>query len=130
MACFHRSLFFFLIVVIASSGCGLTKPATSNLFTTPLSSRVELKPCRVQNIKGEARCGTYEVFEDRKAKTGRKIALNIVILPALSATPAPDPAFWLHGGPGAAATDTAAGAGFGYLAEIRKQRDLVFIDQR
>src|SRR5262249_13059575 len=55
---------------------------------------------------------------------------NVLVLPALSATPAPDPVFWLHGGPGAAATQTAAAAKGGFLEGLRRDRDLVFVDQR
>src|SRR4051812_42400761 len=120
MRVLYKILFVIPVVFLTAFGCGLIKSPGSRFATAPSTSRVDLKPCRANNIAGEARCGTYEVFEDRVAKTGRKISLNIVILPALNATHVPDPAFWLHGGPGAAATDTASGAGFGYLAEIRK----------
>src|SRR6185436_6185976 len=41
--------------------------------------RLVLVPCRlpdVPDLPDGARCGTYEVFEDRDARAGRKIALN------------------------------------------------------
>src|SRR5258707_13474291 len=120
MSHFNRTVIIVSILVTTALGCGLTDPSRSNFSTAVPNSRVTLQPCKVQNIKEEARCGTYEVFEDRKAKTGRKIPLNIIVLPALNATPAPDPVLWLHGGPGAAATDTAAAAVFSYLAQPRK----------
>src|SRR5262249_45706916 len=81
-------------------------------------------------MEGDVRCGTYEVFENRAAKSGRTIKLKIVVLKALSKTPAPDPIFFLHGGPGAAATDAAGLGRFGFLATSRQERDLVFVDQR
>lgn len=93
-------------------------------------TRLSLQRCDLPGGDGDARCGKYEVFEDREAKRGRKIGLNIVVLPALSETPAPDPVFWLDGGPGVAATGAAAGARAGYMARLRKERDLVFVDQR
>ena len=68
---------------------------------------MSLHPCHVPNISKEVRCGTYEVYEDRCTRSGKKIGLNIVVVPALRATHAPDPVFWLHGGPGAASTSTA-----------------------
>ena len=68
--------------------------------------------------------------EDREARAGRKIRLNIVVLPATDPTPAPDPVFVLVGGPGQAATSVVAGARFGRWATVRKKRDLVFVDQR
>src|ERR1044072_5724551 len=51
----------------------------------------KLAPCHAPAITKDAQCGKYEVYEDRAAKTGRKIALNILVLPALATKPAPDP---------------------------------------
>lgn len=96
----------------------------------PATARLSLTPCNPANIDGEARCGKYDVYENRTGKTGRKISLKVVVLRALSATPAPDPVFWLHGGPGAAATDIVPGARGGFLEALRKNRDIVFVDQR
>jgi pimeloyl-ACP methyl ester carboxylesterase len=93
-------------------------------------SRIALKPCQLPNVDGVARCGIYDVYENRNARAGRKIGLNIVVLPALESSHAPDPVFWLHGGPGAAATQTVAAAKGGFLEVFRKDRDLVFVDQR
>jgi pimeloyl-ACP methyl ester carboxylesterase len=92
--------------------------------------RLVLESCQPPGVEGEARCGSYEVFENRAAKSGRTIKLRIVILKALSKTPAPDPIFFLHGGPGAAASDALALGQRGPLAPSRQERDLVFVDQR
>ena len=73
--------------------------------------RVKLEPCGFSSVSKDAGCAKYEVFEDRSAKTGRKIALNIVILPALSAKPAPDPLFVFAGGPGQGAASVVKAAG-------------------
>ena len=97
---------------------------------TPASS-LSLSPCSPPGVSGPARCGTYEVFEDRAAKSGRKIKLHLVVLSAQSSTPAPDAVFVLHGGPGAAATWLIGeAAGFGPLSGMRNNHDLVFVDQR
>jgi pimeloyl-ACP methyl ester carboxylesterase len=87
-----------------------------------------LAPCRVPGIDEELRCGTYEVWEDRQARRGRRIALNVLVLPALSPHPAPDAIVFFHGGPGAAATQAA-----GFLAPnrgLRQRRDVLLVDQR
>jgi pimeloyl-ACP methyl ester carboxylesterase len=97
-------------------------------FVLP-ASRIALQPCKVAGLNEEIRCGTYDVYEDRSAKSGRKIALNIVLVPALSSIPSPDPVFWLEGGPGGAATRMVFAA-HSFLSEVRKTRDLVFVDQR
>jgi pimeloyl-ACP methyl ester carboxylesterase len=89
-----------------------------------------MQPCKVAGLGGEARCGTYEVFEDRTAKSGRTIKLKIVILKALNGAPAPDAIFPLDGGPGAPATSMVGLARSGILAPVRQDHDLVFVDQR
>ena len=66
-------------------------------------SKIALRPCGKAGSEEGAQCGKYEVYEDREAKSGRKIELNILVLPALSATPKPDPVFYLEGGPGGSA---------------------------
>lgn len=111
--------------------CGASVPAAVAAgHDQPASSRLVLQPCTPEGVAGEARCGTYEVFEDRAARSGRTIKLHIVVLKALSPAPAPDPVFWLHGGPGAAATDMVEDAQGGVLGAARQDRDLVFVDQR
>jgi len=89
--------------------------------------RVELKPCNDPMLTSDVLCGKYEVFEDRAARNGRKISLNLKLLPALSAKPAPDPVFYLAGGPGGAATDDAVAP---FMDTVRRNRDVVLIDQR
>jgi pimeloyl-ACP methyl ester carboxylesterase len=83
-------------------------------------------PCQVP-VHEQALCATLPVWENRAAKSGRRIDLNIVILPALRKSHAPDPLFLLHGGPGAPATELAPA----YVrSPIREHRDIVMIDQR
>jgi pimeloyl-ACP methyl ester carboxylesterase len=74
-----------------------------------------------------ALCATLAVWENRGAKTGRRIDLNIAILPALEHPRASDPLFVLDGGPGAPATELVP-----VFARhpIRRQRDIVMVDQR
>jgi pimeloyl-ACP methyl ester carboxylesterase len=90
---------------------------------------LKLTPCQPANIKGEAKCGTFEVFENRATRKGRKISLNILVMPATGPQRAPDPVFYFAGGPGSAATEDAVGIG-PMLAKVREHRDLVFVDQR
>jgi pimeloyl-ACP methyl ester carboxylesterase len=98
--------------------------------TTPSASRLSLKPCQVPGLDGEARCGTYEVYENRAARSGRTIQLKIIVLKAQGKSPAPDAIFALHGGPGAAATGLVGLARSGILEPARNDHDLVFVDQR
>src|SRR5262245_6859814 len=91
--------------------------------------RLALAPCDIAGITGKGRCGNYEVYENRALRTGRKIILKIVVLPATGAKRAPDPLVYLSGGPGASATGSAADLARTF-SKIRERRDLVFVDQR
>ena len=113
---------------------GLVVALILTSFAFPITNAYQtgglrLKPCDLNNIKG-ARCGKYEVFEDREARSGRKIALNIIVLPATTDKPAADPVFFLAGGPGQGAAAIAKNAGEDYMQTIRRERDVVFVDQR
>ncbi|HEX7314761.1 MAG TPA: alpha/beta hydrolase [Pyrinomonadaceae bacterium] len=96
-------------------------------------ARISLEPCEVpgpgEGVKEQARCGTYEVFENRATKSGRKIKLKIVVYPATGRDKAADPLFYIPGGPGSSATEDAPYVAQDY-AKIRERRDLVFVDQR
>src|SRR5579864_5002538 len=60
----------------------------------------KLSPCSLPDKGGKALWGTYEVFENRETRSGRKLSLRIVLLPATGPAPEPDPVFYLSGGPG------------------------------
>jgi pimeloyl-ACP methyl ester carboxylesterase len=89
--------------------------------------KLDLQPCGVAGLTKDALCGQYEVYEDRTKKTGRKISLYVMVLPALSDKPAPDPIFYLQGGPGGAATSVA---GASFMTQLHRTRDVVLVDQR
>jgi pimeloyl-ACP methyl ester carboxylesterase len=87
-----------------------------------------LKPCQIEGTTERALCGTYEVWEDREARRGRRIGLNVVVLPALEGAATAGTVSLLEGGPGAAATRDAAG--FVEQKELRRHRDVLLVDQR
>lgn len=86
-----------------------------------------LQPCEVPRVERPVRCGVYSVPEDRKRPTGRMLPLKIMILPARSGNPAPDPLFMIFGGPGQSAT---AGAAFVSRSWMNENHDVVLVDQR
>ena len=105
---------------------------TLAILATPLSTsaqRSPLKPCKVPGINEELLCGKLSVFENRQTRTGRKVDLNVVVLPALDSRNKEAPLFDLAGGPGIAATSSAS-----YyttdLRDYRRHRDVVLVDQR
>jgi len=91
---------------------------------------IALGACDIAGVAGGGRCGTFEVYENRSARAGRKIGLKVVVLPALHSPAAADPIFWLEGGPGGAATAAIGPVSQKYFARLHQDRDLVFVDQR
>ena len=87
-----------------------------------------LKPCEIKGVK-DAKCGTLEVFENRATRQGRKIPINVLVLPATGQKREPDPLFYFAGGPGSSSVEDAPGIAQ-MLTSIREHRDLVFVDQR
>lgn len=112
------------LIILVFSGVGLT--AQNN----PPAPQLTLEPCRLNGWNEDVRCGKYEVFEDRKTKKGRRIALRLVVVPASGENVSPDPIFYFSGGPGGSAVETITRAGKNFLADLRRQHDLVFVDQR
>jgi pimeloyl-ACP methyl ester carboxylesterase len=113
-----------------------TAPILALLLILPLpalaagapSPLLKLKPCHIPGTKEEVRCGTWPVWENRESRKGRKIDLNIVVLPAQGPRRAPDPIFYFAGGPGEGAT--TAVDWLADLSELRRRRDIVLVDQR
>lgn len=96
------------------------------------AARLELTSCAKEKQEGfpaDARCGIYEVWENRDAKTGRKIPLQVVVLPARGAGRLPDPVIYFAGGPG----DSSVQEGV-YVAQdldkLRDRRDILLVDLR
>lgn len=92
------------------------------------SGALALAECRLPRLATAAQCGTVEVPEDRSRPDGRKIGLFVAVLRANTLSPKPDPLLILAGGPGQAATSIAPFAA--RLAEVRRTRDIVLVDQR
>ncbi|GAB4217261.1 MAG: alpha/beta fold hydrolase [Roseiflexaceae bacterium] len=94
---------------------------------------VALVPCQLsapgvpQRLAAE--CATVQVFEDRAAASGRTIDLRVAVVPAVSRSAAPDPLFFLTGGPGQAATESYVLLAPAFAA-INQERDIVLVDQR
>jgi len=96
-------------------------------------NHVELEACQLQTpgltTRVAAQCGTWPVFENRKAGAGRRIELRVAVVPAVSRNPMPDPLVFLTGGPGQAATETYVSVASAFRT-IHQERDIVLVDQR
>ena len=96
-------------------------------------SLIPLEPCRIADLDGlvstEARCGTLSVPEDPDDPEGAHIRLAIAVVPAIATKAKPDPLFLVAGGPGQGSIHGFAPL-LGAFAGIRRERDLVMVDQR
>ena len=83
--------------------------ASLTAFVSPSSSHLglNLSICTVGSSKLPARCGTFGVFEDRAAASGRTVEIPLVVIP--SEHPSHRAIFWNPGGPGGAAVEAADG---------------------
>lgn len=98
--------------------------------TPKASAAIRWEPCSAgAMLPRAAKCGWLDVAEDRAAASGRRIALRVIVSPAIAKTPAADPVFFLAGGPGQGAAALAQ-IGGDFLDFLRKERTLVFMDQR
>jgi pimeloyl-ACP methyl ester carboxylesterase len=97
-------------------------------FDTPAAPAAKFLSCTSSVLPANARCGTLEVPENRNAPQRRKLDIHFAIAPGTDGAKL-DPIYFIAGGPGQSAVDTA----HIILPEIRavdKRRDVVLIDQR
>ena len=122
----RRNFFLLFTICLLFSACALQ-------IATPGAVRsLALTDCALLTASGrqiDARCGTLSVPEDRSNPAGRKIALNIALIPAIKRKPASDPLFMLAGGPGQSAVE-AFPAMLQLLSNLHEARDIVLVDQR
>ena len=116
---FKNKWYFFVIAgLVLSLGC---------LHAQTTDSRLTLTTTEHELPRGKISHGSYSVFEDREANSGRTIRLDLVILHATGPDPKPDPLFYLAGGPGQANVDVYRG----YVESwIRHDRDIVLVNVR
>jgi len=97
------------------------------------STGLELRDCRLESTTAPgsiaARCGYLQVPEDHDHSSGGVLSLHVTVIPAMRLSPAADPLFVLSGGPGQAASDFYLSIAPAF-ARIRRDRDLVLVDQR
>ena len=113
-------------IVLATAFIGILSGCARSSLQTGLA---RLHPCATSEGPTDALCGVLRVYENRAAASGRRISLNIVALPSLAPEAAPDPLFFLAGGPGQAAAKMAAEIREIFRPVLR-QRDIILVDQR
>lgn len=94
---------------------------------------IELSPCELLGSGGfaamEARCGRLDVPEDPANPEGRQIELFVAVIAAQDSEPPADAFTFLAGGPGQAATTSFVDLRRAF-EKIRRERDIVLVDQR
>lgn len=115
-------------MVLVLSACGALKGRSQEVVEP---GQINYQDCQIGDgiFSIAARCTTIEVYENREAQTGRRIQLNVAVIPATSRSPLPDPLFFLAGGPGEAATESYATLS-GAFRFLNLKRDIVLVDQR
>jgi pimeloyl-ACP methyl ester carboxylesterase len=109
------------------------------LFCSAINAAVNAPPslalreCRLQSATTgggvAARCGAYVVRENRADRASKELRIHVAVIPALRVQPEPDALFILSGGPGHAASDFYLSVAPAF-ARIRRDRDIVLVDQR
>lgn len=110
-------------------------PACSEKVDSKSAATLILKPCPGFVETGKpplvygAECGELMVKENPADANSKDISVAILRLPAISPVADTDPLFLIQGGPGGSSIDMASQI-HSFFADVRKNRDLVFVDQR
>jgi pimeloyl-ACP methyl ester carboxylesterase len=107
------------------------------LLSGPAAARsigqIEFTPCELKSPRSpvfiEAECATLAVPENPAEPGGRKIVLNLTLVPAKVRNARPDPVVLLAGGPGQGASEAFLPAAAAF-APLRKDRHVLLVDQR
>ena len=120
-----KKIFFFLFIfpfLIIYSQAGKENRSGKKIYSL-------LKLYKIEGIDAEMLQGFHEVWENRKAKQGRKIPISVLVLPAKNKNSDKPPLFSLSGGPGGPGTDLLYRF-TGDYKEMNNDRDIIMIDQR
>lgn len=117
-----------LLLLVCLSACSEknNSEAATNSILKPCPGFVETgKPPLVYG----AECGELVVKENPADPNSKNINIAILRLPAISPVADADPLFLIQGGPGGSSIDMANGI-HSFFSDVRKNRDLIFVDQR
>lgn len=86
--------------------------------------------CAVEGVSARAECFRIEVPEDWARPDGKKIGLNVALLPAAGVNKDGSALFVLAGGPGQAAVQVGGDLLAGELGRVRNTRPVILMDAR
>ncbi len=116
-----KRLLLCVVACLASAACNPVADAPRRTLA--------LASCRLPGVEAAAECATFLVWEDRAAKKGRRIDINVAVVPARVRNHEPDPIVVLAGGPGQGAVSLADDV-LPLFRRLNDARDVVFVDQR
>jgi pimeloyl-ACP methyl ester carboxylesterase len=129
-----RRLILLLVVACAFAACSSdaddsadAPPATTTTTVVPYEPKLVDRDCEKPDTDFEIECFYLEVPENRALADERTVKLAGVRIHTKSATPAPDPVVYLHGGPGG---DAASSIENWLNDPFLDSRDVVLYDQR
>ncbi len=126
-----------LLLAAPATPAALAAPGDAGADAEPTRAAaapgLELSACRISDEVGlrshEARCGRLSRPLNPDDPGGEQIELFVAVVPALSPAPADSALTVIAGGPGGASTAFYAGFADAFGA-VRRQRDIVLVDQR
>lgn len=120
---------FFVTSLASAEPTQSTDTTPASATSAPTTTPSQLAPCYLKNISEQVLCGQLLVPENYEQPEGRNISIHYAVLPAVSESKKADPLLILAGGPGQAATELAAMINR-MFNDVRRQRDILLIDQR
>lgn len=118
--------------VILALVCALSLLPSAGARASESQLGLHLSPCSQGKAKVPAECGTFGVYENREAHSGRIIPLNVIVIPAKH--PMHRAMVEIAGGPGQGVTEFAApiiDGGFGASRiALHDTYDFLFMDDR
>ena len=118
-----------LLMMTGLLGCDRTDRSIGENSVPWLSRCPDFSKTGKAPVEQNAECGSFEVNENPQDPDSKKISLNVLRIPAVNPVPEKDPLFIIAGGPGQSAVVVAESI-HRVFGEIRKNRDIVFVDQR
>jgi len=125
----NSAVLLLLIALINLTGCDRAHQINQEKSITWLSRCPDFSKTGKAPVEQNAQCGSFDVLENPEDANSVKISLNVLLLPAVNPVPEKDPLFFIAGGPGQSAVVVAESV-HSIFNDIRKNRDIVFIDQR
>lgn len=117
------------IFIVLLGGCDNHLQATDVGRAKWLSACPDFSKTGKAPVVQNALCGSFDVLENPEDLGGKTISLNVLLLPSVNPVPEPDPIFIIAGGPGQGAVKVAESL-HSIFNELRKNRDIIFVDQR